>query len=88
MFEYILYDIMYDFTVFDFILYLLLSLILLYIDYRIADEFYQAAQAKGFSSKKYFWITFLLGFIGYLLVIALPDRGNTVKAVSDELPDL
>ena len=37
---------------------------------------------------KQIWLPFWLGIIGYLLVIALPDRGNTPKAVSDELPDL
>ena len=37
---------------------------------------------------KQIWLPFWLGIIGYLLVIALPDRGNTPKAVSGELPDL
>lgn len=62
--------------------------LLLWILYLIANEFYKIAQAKGFSQKKYLWLPFLLGFIGYLLVIALPDRANTPKAASDELPDL
>lgn len=60
----------------------------IWIAYLIAKEFYKAAQAKGYSEKKYLWICFLLGMVGYLLVIALPDRGNTSKPVSDELPDL
>lgn len=54
----------------------------------VAKEFYAAAKAKGYSEKKYLWICFLLGVIGYLLVVALPDRGNAPKAISDELPDL
>lgn len=54
----------------------------------VAKEFYIAVQAKGYSEKKYLWICFLLGIVGYLLVVALPDRGNTPKAISDELPDL
>lgn len=62
--------------------------IALWIDYLIAKEFYLAAQAKGYAEKKYLWLCFLLGVVGYLLVIALPDRGNTPKVVSDELPDL
>ena len=40
------------------------------------------------TQKKYFWPCFLLGAVGYLLVIALPDRGNTQQTASDELPDL
>lgn len=62
--------------------------LMLWILYLIAKEFYKAAQAKGYSEKKYLWLCFLLGVIGYLLVIALPDRGNTPKAVSDDLPEL
>ena len=62
--------------------------LMLWVHYLIAKEFYKAAQAKGYSEKKYLWLPFLLGIIGYLLVVALPDRGNTPKAVSDELPDL
>ena len=70
------------------LLILIVVAIVLWIDYLIAKEFYVAAQAKGYFEKKYFWLCFLLGVIGYLLVIALPDRGNTPKAISDELPDL
>ncbi len=54
----------------------------------VAQEFYAAAKAKGYSEKKYLWICFLLGVIGYLLVVALPDRGNTNKTIGDDLPDL
>ena len=45
---------------------------------------------QGYSSKKYFWIPFWFGIAGYLLVIALPDRGlvRKVKPKNDELPDL
>lgn len=62
--------------------------LMLWVLYLIAKEFYKAAQAKGYSEKKYLWLPFLLGAVGYMLVIALPDRGNTPKVVSDELPDL
>ena len=67
---------------------LLIIAIILWVLYLIAKEFYAAALAKGYSDKKYFWFCFLLGMVGYLLVIALPDRRNTPKAISDELPDL
>ena len=60
----------------------------IWILWLVAKEFYVAAKAKGYYEKKYFWICFLLGVIGYLLVVALPDRGNAPKAISDELPDL
>ena len=70
------------------LLILIVVAIVLWIQYLIAKEFYLAAQAKGYAEKKYLWLCFLLGAVGYLLVIALPDRGNTPKVVSDELPDL
>lgn len=70
------------------ILIIIGCLLALWVDYLIAKEFYIVTQAKGYSDKKYLWICFFLGVVGYLLVVALPDRGNTPKAVSDELPDL
>ena len=73
---------MYGFLIF------IAALIALWVDYLIAKEFYLVAQAKGYNEKKYLWICFLLTGVGYLLVVALPDRGNTVQAASDELPDL
>lgn len=45
------------------------------IDFLVANEFYQVAKKKGHKEIKYFWLSFFLGIIGYLLVIALPDRG-------------
>lgn len=60
----------------------------LLIDYLIAKEFYSAAIAKGYSEKKYLWICFFLTAVGYLLVIALPDRGGASKFSDDELPAL
>ena len=60
----------------------------LILDWFIAKWFMEAAEAKGWKSKKYFWICFLLTGIGYLLVIALPDRGDGQSVTEDELPDL
>ena len=62
--------------------------LVLWIDYLIAKEFYFAAQAKGYYEKKYLWICFLLGAVGYLLVIALPNRASTPKEANDDLPAL
>lgn len=41
----------------------------------IAGLFSEVAREKGYSSSEYFWACFLLGLAGWLLVIALPDRG-------------
>lgn len=57
------------------ILIIISCIVALVIDYLIAKEFYLVAEAKGYADKKYLWISFLLTFIGYLLVIALPNRG-------------
>ena len=59
-------------------------------DILLAIEFYKAAVMKGWDSKKYFWFPVLLTVAGYLLVIALPDRGGAGMSalVSDDLPEL
>lgn len=54
---------------------IILSVIsLLDIRYIICKEFYAAAVQKGYEGKKYFWYGFFFGLVGYLLVIALPDK--------------
>ena len=61
------------------------------VDYYVACEFQHIAMEKGFSDRKYFWYTFLLGMIGILMIVALPDRKvNSVQIGRDnsELPDL
>lgn len=68
------------------VLFVLVALFALY--YFIAKWFYEVAMKKGHRDKKYFWICFWLSWIGYLLIIALPDRGSAEKMISDELPDL
>lgn len=70
------------------IVLLLVAVVALWLAWYLANQFYEVAVEKGHADKKYFWISFWLGAIGYLLVIALPDRGNTPQAISDELPDL
>ena len=57
-------------------------LILWIIWYLVSQEFYKAAEAKGFPDKKYLWITFFFGALGALLVVALPDRGNNAKDIN------
>ena len=60
---------------------------LLVLDFFVAREFYLAAAAKGWASKKYFYFAFFLTLIGYLLILALPDRGS-ISAGSFESRDL
>lgn len=66
--------------------YTLIAIVYLILDYYIAKCFSEAAEVKGYRDSKYFWICFFFGFIGYLLVIALPDR-NQRSADIDELPN-
>jgi len=70
------------------VLILIAGALVLWIDYLIAKEFYLAAQAKGYYEKKYLWISFLLGAVGYLLVIALPNGASAQKEANDDLPAL
>ena len=61
----------------------------LVISWFVAGEFFRIAEDKGYHELKYFWISFLLGFVGYLLIAAMPDRSVGQSVVSnDELPDL
>ena len=70
------------------LLILIVVAIVLWIHYLISKEFYLAAQAKGYAEKKYLWLCFLLSAVGYLLVIALPNRASAHKEANDDLPAL
>lgn len=72
------------------VLYIILILALLAVHYYVAGEFYKVAAMKGWSQKKYRVMAFWLWIVGYLLIIALPDRtGESMTAViSDDLPEL
>ena len=77
---------------------IIVAIVLLVIYYLVAREFYRIAVMKGHDQKKYLWLSFWLTFVGWFLVIALPDRKkyesqviikeNALNALSDELPDL
>ncbi|MBQ8556340.1 MAG: hypothetical protein IJ438_10790 [Clostridia bacterium] len=68
---------------------ILLSLVIIVIVFKyLAECFYDVAKIKGHSDRKYFWICFIFGIFGYLLVIALPDRlSNKVKEETDDDTD-
>lgn len=83
------------------VMILLIAAVVLYVWYLISKEFYNIADMKGHGDTKYLWLTFFLGLVGALLVIALPDHGKTQTVVirpndpvthtpqpSDELPEL
>ena len=70
------------------IVYLIVLALLIWLDWYIAKQFEEVAQKKGHTQKKYFWLCFLLGAVGYLLVVALPDRGRSQQFVDDEIPEL
>ena len=68
----------------------------------IASAFKEIAEMKGHDGKAVFWCTFVLGIVGMLMAVALPDRGaheqgNEVTTQSpasnqtfdnEDLPDL
>lgn len=65
-------------------------ILVIVVDWYIADLFREIAKMKGHSSKEYFWVCFWFGAVGYLAVIALPDRSDvkTHSVATDELPNL
>ena len=64
-------------------LYILLFILVIVLDYYIAKQFESAAADKGYADSKYFHMCFWLGLVGYLLVIALPDRKrNSIREVA------
>ena len=68
-----------------------LTVLLIYLEYVIAAHFYGAAADKGYPDPFYLKLAFWIPVIGYLLVIALPNRGsggNVVSDYDDSLPDL
>ena len=61
----------------------------------VAMEFRRIAALKGHNEIRYFWWTFLLGPVGMLMVVALPDRcqapppvKNEEKSLESELPEI
>ena len=61
----------------------------LVVSWFAAKEFYKIAEDKGYHGQKYFWWAILLPLVGYLMIVAMPDRGGEQRAiVNDDLPEL
>jgi undecaprenyl pyrophosphate phosphatase UppP len=61
------------------------------VSYLAAKKFEAIANMKGYQG--YFWWCFWLGVAGWLMIVALPDRGTATAAdgnqlAKDELPEL
>ena len=57
--------------------------------YFVAREFKRIAAMKGHDEARYFWWTFLLGPVGMLMVVALPQETKAPEEIkSDELPEI
>ena len=70
--------------------WILIIIVILACNLFLASEFSQAAQDKGYGDTKYWWICFLLGIAGWILIAALPDRGRfafTEKTDSEKTED-
>lgn len=81
------------FVVLNIVLPALAVIVLLGVHWFVAKEFYAAAVMKGWTEKKYLYLAFLLWIVGYILIVALPDRGADKlpaagAVVSDDLPEL
>ena len=55
---------------------LLILAVCLFINGIVAGKFKEIAEMKGHDGESYFWFTFIFGFVGMLMVIALPDKTN------------
>ncbi len=56
--------------------------VMIWIQYMIAQNFYFIACHKGYDDRKYFHFCFWLGVCGWIMVAALPDRGQHSAAPS------
>ena len=57
--------------------------------YFVAAEFRRIAAMKGHEETRYFWWTFLMGPVGMLMVVALPQKAAMPEEVkTDELPEI
>lgn len=60
---------------------------LIWLNWFIAKQFSDIAAEKGFLERRNFWIPFFFEMVGYIMVVAMPDRGEQTTQVSDEEKD-
>ena len=62
---------------------------LCFLEYYIAGLFYYIGVDKGYDAKVYLWMCTMLTVVGYMLIIAMPDRSDKQQLeANDELPEL
>ena len=54
-------------------IYVAIGIVYLVINIILASVMQSLAEAKGYTERTTFWLTFVFGIIGVLYVIALPD---------------
>ncbi len=65
------------------------AILVILLWYFIGKEFQRIAAMKGHEETRYFWWTFLMGPVGMMMVIALPQKAAAPEEVKpDELPDI
>lgn len=68
------------------IIYLVALMIIIVVHCLVVGEFANIAEEKGFERRRYWHFCFWLGFVGFLIVIALPNRN--LAALSKALSGL
>lgn len=63
----------------------LIAIVAIILELYLASLFYEVACEKGHKEKRYFWIPAIFGIVGYLLVVALPDRKNITEKPAEPL---
>lgn len=58
---------------------LLSAIVMLVVQIIVTDRFCDITEAKGYPRNTYYWYCFLLGVVGYMMVLALPDRNLYAK---------
>ena len=65
------------------------AILVIVLWYFVGKEFQRIAAMKGHEETRYFWWTFLLGPVGMMMVVALPQKATAPEEVKpDELPEI
>ena len=68
------------------LLYIIIWVVALIIQYFIAKQFESVAADKGYHGSRFFHLSFWIGLPGWILVAALPDRGSNNENISQAAP--